>query len=565
MTRVPPVGLSNVMLFSDIRVTQGLNVDPSTSSTYTRVAGKATLVRFQVRALLADIPYTDAACEVYRWPPGGPEELVGTVPGVLPSMSATHVAPLDYHYPDAAATIHCWVPGEMLSTGRNRTLFRFRALINSAGGTTWSSDLGGWRAFHRPASSYNLMLQVAYQLPSYEPSAITTFPDNYRAHLTGLTLESLGRLFPLADGVEVSRVDGSNSHESGLIYYLFPEIYACEFEASDDPRLTCDSNQRSYANAALLWFNAYAEIARMDGGNRDLLRRGMVVVPFTHTGGGQSCWGDHRVAGQSISLDDLDGTVMAHELSHCEGRPHFDVQLVPEPGGHQMVNTRIRGTASPARYLMYPVITFWDDWTYGSALDWRAIITNLRDDPYPPTAAAVTALDAVRNRFYIGGDVYPNGLWKPRFSVVLDTPVPLPAEPLSGAYAVVITDAGGKILIRWPFDVSFKAYDGAAPPFAPVDLLVPYPTGASRVRVEQGSKVLYEAAAPPSAPVLQFGQLHVQGDVAEVTWQASHPNQAPLRFAVDFSPDDGKTWTRLRVGLTKTSFVWDSQLAPATD
>jgi hypothetical protein len=174
-------------------------------------------------------------------------------------------------------------------------------------------------------------------------------------------------------------------------------------------------------------------------------------------------------------------------------------------------------------------------------------------------------------RFYLAGNLYPasnpypDGEWRPRFSMIFEKPVPLDPPAQSGAYAAVIFDDKGQELVRQPFDASFEEPDdGLKPPFIPLDLLLPFPAGAHRVQVLHGDKVLYETVRPGSGPAIDWVKAAVVDGVAHVTWQAQHPT-APLRFALDFSADDGKTRTRLASGIDATSYDWNTELAPGTE
>jgi hypothetical protein len=150
--------------------------------------------------------------------------------------------------------------------------------------------------------------------------------------------------------------------------------------------------------------------------------------------------------------------------------------------------------------------------------------------------------------------------------MIVDAAIPLPTPPAQGAYAVVVLDASNAELTRWPFDVSFAApADGNPPPFVPFNFTLPYPPGAACVRVLHGGSILAELCPPAQGPSVAFQSLSVEGDTVHAQWAGSHPQGAPLTYALHFSPDGGQTRLPLAPALSTNVYTWTTELAQGTD
>ncbi len=568
----PIIALSNAVVFGHYRVTQGLDEDISGGVFYDKIARKDTLARFWAHTTRWDSGLSSAACEIYRWN-GSTDVLLGVVPAVT---SHPWVYLADW-YPSDFGRFDCWIPGQTLAdTG----WYRFRAIINTTDGWSWRSWLGGYREFLPTSNYFGLFLFPAFVNHSVVPSAHSSLSPAETAHLLGITLQTAQREWPLPAGIEAIRSDGLNAHAAGLRYYVSPNPYACTpFEQTLDN--VCDANQRAEGNRQLILFNIWAWVANTFlGKNVDRLDWGEVVVPFDHTGGGQSCWGNQRVGGQGVSLDDWDGYVLIQEVSHCMGvvyqGPHADTAHnnaahsatgdILMWGSQPLVNLRTRRDESAVESVMNGTVNRADDQSMLEGFEWnrlRGIF--LGSDPCAGgCATADQAPDTTQDRFFLSGSIDRQDRWTTALSMVIAQPVPLPPPPTAGAYAVVVLDNNSHELVRNPFDVSFETTHGESADEISFDFTVPYPTGAASVRIVHGAAVLAELTPPAQGPQVAFQTVNATADEVQASWIASHPDAAALTYALYFSADDGVTRLPIATALTSTMYIWPTGLAPGT-
>ena len=570
----PPVyALTNVVSVGHYRITQGLDEDITGNVFYDKIAGKDTLVRFWARSSKWTIGVTSAACEIRYWN-GMQDVLLSVVPALT---THPYVYSADW-YPSDFGRFDCWVPGQTLA---DAGWYKFRAIINTTDGYSGRSWLGGYREF-LPTSDYlGVFLFPAFVPHVSVPTAHSFLSAAEYAHLLGITLQTAQREWPLRAGIEAIKADGSNAHKAGLRYYVSPNPYACTpWEWGLDN--LCDADQRAEGNRQLDLFNLRGWLTNFFLHlNVDTLHWGEVVVPFDHTGGGQSCWSGQRVAGQGISLDDVDGYVLIQEVSHCMGLvnkgPHANVAGNDLPhsathdilmwGSSSVVNMRTRKDESAVESVMNGGVYRGDDQSMLEGFEWnrlRGIF--LGSDPCAGgcATAAGQGPNAGNERFFLSGKVDRQDHWTTDLSMVITAPVPLPLTPASGAYAVVVLDGGNHELARWPFDVSFETTHGESADEMPLDFTVPYPSGASAVRIVHGVTVLAELRPPAHGPQVAFQSVNANSTEAQASWSASHPDGASLTYALYFSPDDGVTRLPIATALTATTYLWPTALAQGT-
>jgi hypothetical protein len=566
--QAPCAWCGNPVSFTHARVTQGLEEDLTGNTTYDRIAGKDTLARFWLKAAASAVKVTSAACQVYYWN-GSSDVLMGTVPGV---MGWNWIYTWDTS-PSTTNAVNCWIPGSVVN---NEGWYKIRAIVNDSDGRTWQSTLGGYRLFLPTADYFGLFL-----FPLFIPSNIITTTHPFitpaeLAHLTGMTMQTFQRVQPLRSGIEAISLDGLNQHVAGLRYYLSPNPLTCQPSWSFDQ---CNTAGRAEGNRQLNLFNLWAWWANnFLGKHVDYLHWGELVAPQDHTGGGQSCWGDQRIGGQGISLDDIDGGIMVQEVAHCQGlvwvgphanpadHPHSATRNILMWPGQLMVNFRNRQDYGDVWSVMNGILERWDDQLMMEGFEWnrlRGIF--LGSDPCGGGGCAQAAsLGTNDQRFFLSGTMDPQDHWTTDLSMIITAPVPLPPTPPQGEYAVVVLNNSNTELARWPFDVSFAVTHDEPPPFVPFNFIVPYPQGATAVRVVHGSTVLAELHPPAQGPSVAFQSVTADSTAVDARWTASHPNGAPLTYSLYFSPDDGATRMPIATALTTTSYLWPTALAQGT-
>ena len=129
-----------------------------------------------------------------------------------------------------------------------------------------------------------------------------------------------------------------------------------------------------------------------------------------------------------------------------------------------------------------------------------------------------------------------------------------------GAYAIVLRDAVGAELARYPFTPAGQALGRPRPStrlqqgepeeeLLAIRELVPYVAGTVRVDIEGPSGLLKTVTAGSNPPTVQVsspnGGEFLNGATVPVSWTASDADGDPLRFNVQYSRDNGATWEML--------------------
>lgn len=139
-----------------------------------------------------------------------------------------------------------------------------------------------------------------------------------------------------------------------------------------------------------------------------------------------------------------------------------------------------------------------------------------------------------------------------------------------GPYAIVLRNAAGAELARYPFTPSESQSDpapaagGESEPETElsVDELVPYVAGTDRVDIEGPGGVLTTVRAGPNLPSVRVlspnGGEVLGGVTVPVSWTASDVDGDPLTFNVQYSRDDGSSWEMVAQDLKATSVALDA-------
>jgi len=320
-----------------------------------------------------------------------------------------------------------------------------------------------------------------------------------------------------------------------------------------------------------------------DGG---AFMRGCAELPG-HIGSGPT--GDP--AGQSDPLYTWDKDTTygdwygGHELGHTLGRFHISV-LEPDCQlgmTHVMSFTNPFGRISPVLAGVEAMFGFdskipkevygpaWKDMmTYCpnqwiSDVNYTEIMTEVIDNFAPVIPVApVAGLD----RLLVQGVIYPDGAVSlyPLFVI----PEADDMEPnLPGPYAIVLRDADGEELARYPFTPDgMVSEDGAG--LLVISELLPYLPGMERLDIEgPGGALLTSVTAGPTPPEVTLtgppAGAHLPAGDLTVTWEAEDADGDPLTFDLEYSPDGGDSWSLVAPHLTGGSVVVSEQNLPAGD
>lgn len=251
----------------------------------------------------------------------------------------------------------------------------------------------------------------------------------------------------------------------------------------------------------------------------------------------------------------------------CQPEPYpADFVAFPNPDG--LISPATNGATAAFGYdvhdgQIYP--TNWTDlMTYCSQI-WMSEFTTegLMDQLRTEGRTARVARAAATDRLLIVGTIdpgVPSVLLEP-LQVVPGAADVKPRVP--GEYTIILRDAAKNELARYPFapDTAHEeSGDADAPPprqLLFISELVPYITGTTHVDIEGPGISTVRISAGASPPTVSLiapaGGTVLSNDPIEVRWSASDPDGDELRFAVQFSADDGQSWETIAHNLTGSS------------
>ncbi|MFL5844429.1 MAG: hypothetical protein ACJ762_07020 [Solirubrobacteraceae bacterium] len=315
------------------------------------------------------------------------------------------------------------------------------------------------------------------------------------------------------------------------------------------------------------------------------------------TVGSFSAAGISRLNVSAIARLDDDGSTLAHEMFHVFGLSHSSCDHGENDGGgcdptgsgpHGMLGgmgvdvdlleTKAIGTT--AGFHTHDVLTYGGPRWVG-VQSWQRTSARLRvlARNGVVTAANRTAARAdasglaitgplVGDRLVVSAGVDAAGHGRigpvvPAVAAAADG-----SDRSAGAFVLRALDAGGVVVGERRFDRSPETthapaeatitttFDGAS---AIAGLVLADSTGTELARVDRsagGPTVHWTDPAQPRPPG--------PDDLLKVAWTASDPDADPLRYVVQFSPDDGKTWQVLQPDVEGLTTVVDISRVAAT-
>ena len=139
-----------------------------------------------------------------------------------------------------------------------------------------------------------------------------------------------------------------------------------------------------------------------------------------------------------------------------------------------------------------------------------------------------------------------------------------PPEPSD--YSVRLEDAFGQTIAVYP--VTPQHAETHAEDFVSYVLAAPRPENFARAVLLYGETPLAERVGSPNVPVVALtsplGGEQLNSQPLTITWDASDADGEALTFNVDYSTDDGATWTKLGWNWTETQLTIDSAQPPGS-
>ncbi len=172
---------------------------------------------------------------------------------------------------------------------------------------------------------------------------------------------------------------------------------------------------------------------------------------------------------------------------------------------------------------------------------------------------------SVTQTVVVSGTVSENpsaGTLSPLFLKETNSTIQLPAP---GNYSISLRDASGQVLASYSFEPQTDS-DGVKGPFA---LVLPWNPLAKRLVLSLNSQEIASRQASQNTPTVTVtapnGGETLNGPTATVTWTAADADGDALTYAVDYSSNNGTSWSNLASGLTSVNYLVDLRKLPGSN
>ena len=170
----------------------------------------------------------------------------------------------------------------------------------------------------------------------------------------------------------------------------------------------------------------------------------------------------------------------------------------------------------------------------------------------------------IQTVYYVSGQLNRDGTGS--LNPILVQPG-IPTDPIvpGDEYAIEIQDASGTALSTIPFFVSFINVEGEEVDTVYFNYQLPEQPGTAKIVIKRRDQVLDEINVSQNAPTVKLtapnGGESWSG-TQTITWDASDPDDDPLRFNLLYTPDDGRSWFPIASNVEGNSFEVDTSLLP---
>jgi hypothetical protein len=278
-----------------------------------------------------------------------------------------------------------------------------------------------------------------------------------------------------------------------------------------------------------------------------------------------------------------------HELAHTWGRRHpgFCNGQQADPAGSRYPYPDGKISQAGNRinaFFGFDIETeeiYGPDWTdlmtycqfeWVSDFFYEGLMDQFQNEGGPAGAAAAAALEANQtDRLLVAGSIDPA-----TNQVELQPLFVLPGageltQRIPGAYAIVLRNAGGAELVRYPFTphqshVEADDQQMGEAPLLFIEETVPFVAGTTRVDIEGPSGLQHTIVAGSHPPTIHItapgGGQSLIGETIAVRWTADDIDGDPLSFNVQYSRDDGTTWHMMAQNLSGDGVDLDARNVP---
>ena len=285
----------------------------------------------------------------------------------------------------------------------------------------------------------------------------------------------------------------------------------------------------------------------------------------------------HIAAGMVTDGSDVGGEIMGHEIGHNLGREHTFSACRTEPDrawypyADGLIGVYGVDLGNPSAPLYVDPTTTYDIMSYCDPL-WMSDHTfgNL----YREFTAARSGLsaslvraqaEAAAEREYLVGSGFIADLaisqMTPFYRVML--PEGSSDAPGMGQYALELQDAGGAALFTRRFDLDTGHSD--SPNAGSFFQIVPWQPNTARVVIRHGQTVIHAETVSAHAPKVALlypngGEQWAPNSDQTITWEASDADGDALHYVLQYSVNDGGSWTAIATDLTGASYALNASV-----
>lgn len=298
--------------------------------------------------------------------------------------------------------------------------------------------------------------------------------------------------------------------------------------------------------------------------------------------------------GQNISGDpayDV-GAIIAHELLHQHGLHHQSSRELAQSdkeawnsvtGEFERDPVTLRYVSSTGtRTFVWNDDTAFAEGRHNSTPGSYDLLFDALANPHPVrqhvrerALAATERPPTSTQNFNLIGHLRSKGVFTRAASWVGRGDTPITPEVAAGEGSLVFVDAGGAELLRWRIHVSFGLRTvektgnigrTICQDSAPVSVTCPFPETTARVDLLLGDQLVWQTEVPSQAPTVKLitptgGEHITPTDTLIAEWQANHPQGLELNYSLSYSTDGGESFRPLAVGIKENRFEGQAGLA----